>query len=105
MNMAKLVINRVNQPPFEICRGDMVEIYISREHKTIERVTGISLARNVVKCGNLEYEVGRIYPPGTFFPVPETPTPTKRHNLSKILKAVNGKNEPPGGWSENDLVS
>ncbi len=77
--------------------------YINKDRQYRGIVSGISEARQKIKVGTIEYDIGFIYPVGTFTNDPvkiEKKKPARR--LSNILKSIS--KEPPGGWNESDMV-
>src|SRR5690625_1386657 len=96
-----MIIERIGKAPFEIKRGDRV-----RYGDTNVTVVGISKATgrvkiehdNAVRGGGRWVEKYFLYPP-----LPEKEE-KETEKLTSVISRINTKNEPEGGWNEDDKV-
>lgn len=102
MNKNQFIIDRVNQEPFVVNRGDTVKVMLNNEKWVEGKVTGISHANGKIRIDGLWHDYGFIYRAET--KPEEVPSIKNAATLSKVLKHINKKNEPPGGWNELDKL-
>ena len=109
----QLVITRVGKDPFVMKRGDRVQYLIGKKlHEGT--IVGVSRAKQQisVESDSAAGKGGICLIKDSFILLitknittsPETKIPDTEP-LSGVIKDVNRKNEPPGGWSEADKVS
>lgn len=97
------VIERIDQEPFVVKRGDKVKVLMDNDKWMEGRVTGISHAKKQIRVNTVWYDYGYIYPAEVKAEV--TKEVKGAAPLSKVIEQVNKKNEPPGGWGEAKPVT
>lgn len=109
MAQDSITIERIDQEPFVVRRGDRVKVWFHQGYFKPMQVIGISPTRNMIRVSSsgavrkVGFEVFKafVFPPD---PEPAPPKQKGAANLSRIVERVNAKNAPPGGWSEADYT-
>lgn len=104
---SSITINRVDQEPFTVKRGDRVRVYLGKDEAGQSRfeemtVIGVSptkktvrvVSDNAVRTGGVEYDQGHVYPLEKKIELAQ----------SKEKKVISVDKAPPGGWTEKDRV-
>lgn len=94
--------------------GEYVKVWLSSQtvgepHVFYGTVTSVGpksrtvrvLPERSLRGRSIQYAVARIYKTEQ----PVAPKPVGMGRLSKVVRRVNVKNEPPGGWGDEDKVS